>query len=95
MAAFEKAEVTASPVYDIDQFLADPHVQARGIVVDVPDAQVGQLTMHNIIPRLSDTPGKLRLPAPDLGQHTREILTGLGYTDDQFAALVNAGAIKG
>ena len=39
MTIFERAEVTASPVYDIDQFLADPHVQARGIVVDVPDAR--------------------------------------------------------
>src|SRR5580693_7356758 len=44
MAAFAAAEVTAAPVYDIDQFLADPHVQARGIVVDVPDQQTGSLT---------------------------------------------------
>jgi len=95
MAVFEAAEVTATPVYDIDQFLDDPHVQARGVIVEAPDAEAGSVLMHNIIPRLSDTPGKLRLPAPDLGQHTREILTGLGYTDDQFAALVNAGAIKG
>jgi len=95
MAVFEAAEVTATPVYDIDQFLEDPHVQARGVIVEAPDAEAGSVLMHNIIPRLSDTPGKLRLPAPDLGQHTREILSGLGYTDAQFAALVGAGAIKG
>src|SRR5437660_1757971 len=52
MAAFAAAEVTAAPVYDIDQFLADPHVLAREIVVDMPDAETGHLTMHNIIPRL-------------------------------------------
>ena len=95
MAVFEAAEVTATPVYDIDQFLDDPHVQARGVIVEAPDAEAGSVLMHNIIPRLSDTPGKLRLPAPDLGQHTREILTGLGYTEEQIAALVGAGAIKG
>ena len=94
MAVFEAAEVTATPVYDIDQFLDDPHVQARGVIVEAPDAEAGSVLMHNIIPRLSDTPGKLRLPAPDLGQHTREILTGLGYTEEQLAALVQASAIK-
>ena len=95
MAVFEAAEVTATPVYDIDQFLDDPHVQARGVIVEAPDAEAGSVLMHNIIPRLSDTPGKLRLPAPDLGQHTREILAGLGYTEEKLTALVNAGAIKG
>ena len=93
MAIFEAAEVTASPVYDIDQFLADPHVAARGIVVDVPDAQVGQLTMHNIIPRLSDTPGKLRNPAPEIGQHTAEILGQLGVAPAELEALAKEGII--
>jgi crotonobetainyl-CoA:carnitine CoA-transferase CaiB-like acyl-CoA transferase len=93
MAAFEKAEVTASPVYDIDQFLADPHVQARGIVVDVPDAKLGRLTMHNIIPRLSETPGRLRRPAPEIGEHTAEILRQLGVDNAELAALAGEGII--
>jgi crotonobetainyl-CoA:carnitine CoA-transferase CaiB-like acyl-CoA transferase len=93
MAIFEAAEVTASPVYDIDQFLADPHVQARGIVVDVPDAQIGQITMHNIIPRLSDTPGRLRTPAPEIGEHTAEILGQLGVGDSELEALAHEGII--
>src|SRR6266481_3228400 len=66
MQVFAAAEVTAAPVYDIDQFLADPHVTEREIVVDVPDEHTGRLVMHNIIPRLSETPGRLRLPAPGL-----------------------------
>jgi crotonobetainyl-CoA:carnitine CoA-transferase CaiB-like acyl-CoA transferase len=93
MAVFEAAEVTASPVYDIDQFLADPHVGARGIVVDMPDAQVGQLTMHNIIPRLSDTPGRLRRPAPEIGEHTAEILGQLGIDQAGLDALAREGII--
>ncbi|HXC29435.1 MAG TPA: CoA transferase [Stellaceae bacterium] len=93
MALFEAAEVTASPVYDIDQFLADPHVQARAIVVDVPDAQVGELTMHNIIPRLSDTPGRLRTPAPEIGEHTAEILGQLGVAPEDLEALAREGIV--
>jgi crotonobetainyl-CoA:carnitine CoA-transferase CaiB-like acyl-CoA transferase len=93
MAIFEAAEVTASPVYDIDQFLADPHVQARGIVVDVPDPQLGQVTMHNIIPRLSETPGRLRTPAPEIGEHTAEILGQLGVAPAELEALAGEGII--
>ena len=93
MALFEAAEVTASPVYDIDQFLADPHVQARGIVVDVPDAQTGSLAMHNIIPRLSDTPGRLRTPAPEIGEHTAEILGQLGVAPAELEALAKEGIV--
>jgi len=93
MALFEAAEVTASPVYDIDQFLADPHVQARGIVIDVPDAQTGSLAMHNIIPRLSDTPGRLHTPAPEIGEHTAEILGQLGVAPAELEALAKEGIV--
>ncbi len=78
MAFFEKNEITAAPVYAIDQFLADPHVQAREIVVEVPDKDMGALPMHAIVPRLSASPGALRHPAPELGEHTAEILARLG-----------------
>ncbi len=93
MAAFAAAEVTAAPVYDIDQFLADPHVQAREIVVDLPDAEIGHITMHNIIPRLGDTPGRLRLPAPLLGEHTAEILGQFGIDRATLEALARDGVI--
>ncbi len=94
MAIFERAEVTASPVYDIDQFMADSHVQAREILVDLPDGEMGRLPMHNIIPRLSDTPGRLRRPAPALGEHTFEVLEGLGLSRADLDALVEGGVIS-
>ena len=94
MEIFESAEVTASPVYDIDQFMADPHVIAREILVDLPDEQMGRLPMHNIIPRLSATPGRLRRPAPGLGEHTAEILGVLGLDHGALDGLARDGVIR-
>jgi crotonobetainyl-CoA:carnitine CoA-transferase CaiB-like acyl-CoA transferase len=77
MAFFEKNEITAAPVYDIAQFMADPHVRARGILVDMPDDQMGTIPMHAVVPRLSASPGAIRRPAPKLGEHNAEVLSGL------------------
>src|SRR5262249_20552256 len=87
LAIFERAEVTAAPIYDIDQFVADPHVEARQIVVDMPDEEIGSTGMHNVIPRLSATPGALRRPAPKLGEHNAEVLARVGISGDQLCAL--------
>jgi crotonobetainyl-CoA:carnitine CoA-transferase CaiB-like acyl-CoA transferase len=80
LAIFEAAEVTAAPVYDIDQFIADPHVRAREIVTELPDAEMGSVPMHAVVPRLSGTPGDIRTPAPALGEHNNEVLGGLGLS---------------
>ena len=90
---FEAAGVTAAPVYDIGQFLDDPHVQARGIVVEAPDADMGEVPMHAIVPRLSGTPGPLRSPAPAIGQHNREIFSRIGYSDARIDTLAQKGII--
>ena len=52
MAVFQAAEVTAKPVYEIDQLMADEHIQARGVIVEAPDEEAGSVLMHNMIPRL-------------------------------------------
>jgi len=87
LAIFEAADVTAAPIYDIGQFVADTHVQQRQIIVDVPDDEIGSVSMHNVIPRLSATPGALRRPAPKLGEHTAEILARVGIADADLAEL--------
>jgi crotonobetainyl-CoA:carnitine CoA-transferase CaiB-like acyl-CoA transferase len=94
MAVFEAAEVTAIPVYEIDQLLDDPHVQERGVIVEAPDAEAGSVLMHNIIPRLSDTPGRLRSAAPSLGQHTRSVFESIGWDKARIDALAAEGIIK-
>jgi crotonobetainyl-CoA:carnitine CoA-transferase CaiB-like acyl-CoA transferase len=73
------ASVTVGPVYTIADAINDPHFGARKIIVDVTDAQLGRIPMHNIVPRLSKTPGIFRRPAPLLGEHTNAILAEAGF----------------
>ncbi len=93
IAFFETAGVTAAPVYDIGQFLQDPHVQERGIVVDAPDSEMGEVPMHDVVPRLSRTPGVLRHPAPAIGAHNDEIYGRIGYAGARLASLRERGVI--
>jgi crotonobetainyl-CoA:carnitine CoA-transferase CaiB-like acyl-CoA transferase len=93
MAFFDAAGVTAAPVYDIGQFLEDPHVQERGIVVDAPDEEMGEVPMHEVVPRLSRTPGVLRSPAPAIGAHNDEIYGRIGYAEARLASLRKRGVI--
>ncbi len=74
LAFFEEAEVTVGPVYDPPDFEADAHVKARGVLVEVPDNDLGSVPMHDVVPRLSRTPGAIRRKAPDLGADEAEIL---------------------
>jgi crotonobetainyl-CoA:carnitine CoA-transferase CaiB-like acyl-CoA transferase len=71
MEVFAQAQVTAAPVNDIDQFMADPHVIDREILVDLPDTEMGRLPMHNVIPRLSATPGPVAQPRTGAGRAHR------------------------
>ncbi len=93
IAFFESTGVTAAPVYDIGQFVEDPHVQARGIVVEAPDDELGEVPMHDVVPRLSRTPGVLRNPAPAIGAHNDEIYAGIGYAAERLASLRAHGVI--
>ena len=93
LAELNGAGVTAGPVYDIAQFLDDPHVIEREVVVDLPDEDVGTVPAHNILPRLSRTPGTFRYPAPRLGQHNDEILGGAGVSAEELADLRARGVI--
>src|SRR5690606_13489902 len=52
-----EARATVGPVYDIADAMQDPHFREREVFVDVEDEDFGTLPMHNIVPRLSGTPG--------------------------------------
>ena len=74
MEAFEKAEAAIAPIYDIEQFIADPQVVARGSVAALEDPDLGPLRMPAVFPLLSRTPGAIRHAGPRLGEHTAEVL---------------------
>jgi formyl-CoA transferase len=87
LAFFDRHEVTVGPVYDVSQIIEDPHVKARGMVVEYPDDEMGSVPMHCVVPRLSETPGAIRAPAPRLGEHNIEVLSGLGLSEGELAQL--------
>jgi crotonobetainyl-CoA:carnitine CoA-transferase CaiB-like acyl-CoA transferase len=91
LALMRKAGVTAGPVYDIADALADPHFQER-VIVEVADEELGSVPMHAIVPRLSVTPGAWRRPAPALGEHTDAVLSEAGYDAAAIARLRAEGA---
>ena len=93
LAFFEQAEVTIGPIYDEADLAADAYVAEREILIDLPDALAGRLPMHNIVPRLSATPGALRRPAPGLGEHNAEILRSLGCSDAEITQLTKSGVL--
>jgi crotonobetainyl-CoA:carnitine CoA-transferase CaiB-like acyl-CoA transferase len=92
LALMRQAGVTAGPVYDIADAVADEHFRERGIIVEVEDAELGSLPMHDIVPRLSQTPGVWRRPAPALGEHTDAVLTEAGLDADAIARMRREGA---
>ena len=75
---FERYGVTVGPVCSIADLMEHPFVIGRDVLVELPDTDMGTLPMHNIIPRMSSTPGVFRRPAPVLGEHNEEILRELG-----------------
>ncbi|MCB1546646.1 MAG: CoA transferase [Hyphomicrobiaceae bacterium] len=96
--AFEKAEAAIAPIYDIGQIFEDPHFKARDTVTTVQDPQLGPIRMQNVFPQLSMTPGRIRHPGPDVGEHTDDILAELiaeGRLTADTAERIKAAFAKG
>jgi crotonobetainyl-CoA:carnitine CoA-transferase CaiB-like acyl-CoA transferase len=88
---FAQAGVTVGPLYDMADIETDPHFHARQIVVELPDSSLGTVPVHNISPRLMDTPGLFRRAAPELGEHTHEVLQEAGYSEPEIEQLIATG----
>jgi crotonobetainyl-CoA:carnitine CoA-transferase CaiB-like acyl-CoA transferase len=77
LALFEAAGVTVGPVCNMAELLEHPYTLGREAIVEVEDRELGSIPMHNVVPRLGASPGGFRRPAPELGEHTDEILAEL------------------
>lgn len=90
----DKYGIPSGPIYSYDQTLADPHVQARDMILEYTHPVGGKMKTLGFPAKLSETPCQLTRPAPLLGQHNEEILQELGYTDADIENLRQHGIIK-
>ncbi|MGP4021584.1 CaiB/BaiF CoA transferase family protein [Saccharopolyspora sp. 5N708] len=93
IAAFAEAQAAIAPIYDVADIAEDPQYAALGTFVDLPDAELGTVTLQNVLFRMSGTPGEIRWPGPPLGKHTDEVLAEFGYADEQIDELRRTGVV--
>jgi len=91
--ALNKAGVPCGPIYTMDQVFADPQVQHLGVPVEVNSRSLGKFQVVNNAVRLSRTPASMAAAAPEIGEHTDEVLKELGYGEKESAALREAKAV--
>ncbi|NDI87624.1 CaiB/BaiF CoA transferase family protein [Undibacterium crateris] len=72
------AGIPAGRIYDIADIAADPHYKARNMLLDAKLDDGTSVKLPGIVPKLSATPGEVRHQAPKLGQHTDQVLAGIG-----------------
>ena len=95
LAAFEAAGAAIAPVYSPRDIVEDPHVRQAAMLTEVADPELGPMLMHNVMWRMSDTPGTIRFTGRPHGADTDAVLTGeLGYDQEQVAGLRARGVVR-
>jgi crotonobetainyl-CoA:carnitine CoA-transferase CaiB-like acyl-CoA transferase len=85
---FDKFDATVAACNNVKEIFEDPHIQARGNIVPIPDEELsGPIRMQNVVGNFSRTPGKIHHAGPALGSSNREILIDeLGFSEQELAA---------
>lgn len=94
LEALEKAEVPAGRIYSVADIVADPHYQARDMILNAELPGGATVKMPGIVPKLSDTPGRVNWQGPSLGQHTQSVLGDLGLPDEMIKRLKDEGVVQ-
>jgi crotonobetainyl-CoA:carnitine CoA-transferase CaiB-like acyl-CoA transferase len=94
LSALEAAQVPAGRIYSVADIVSDPHYQARDMLLDAELPDGVSVKMPGIVPKLSQTPGGVNWSGPALGQHTDDILTGLGLTGADIQHLKTTGVVQ-
>jgi crotonobetainyl-CoA:carnitine CoA-transferase CaiB-like acyl-CoA transferase len=94
LQVLEAAEVPSGRIYNVADIVADPHYQAREMILDAQLPGGASVKMPGIVPKLSETPGSVSWQGPALGQHTDSVLGDLGMTDADIAQLKSQGVVQ-
>jgi crotonobetainyl-CoA:carnitine CoA-transferase CaiB-like acyl-CoA transferase len=94
LADLGDAKVCLGPVNTITEAIADPQIQARGVVALANYGErEGEGRAFRSAPTISDVPFETRLGLPELGEHTDATLAGAGYSAEEIAALRRVGVV--
>ena len=86
-------ETCVTPVYSLDEVVADDHFRRRGAIVDADCPFDGHKTQVGLLLQFSETPGAITKPPPTVGQDTHAVLAGVGYDESEIKALIEAGGV--
>lgn len=94
LEVFSEAGAAVAAVYDAKDIVEDPHIRATKMLIDVPDRDFGSVLQHNVMWRMSKSPGSIRFTGRNLGEDSESILHEIGYSNDDIASLRESGAAK-
>jgi len=89
-----KQDTCVTAVHSLEETFSDPHVLHRKMLVEIPHPKAGRIKQIGVPIKFSETPGEARTPAPEIGEHTEEILEGLGYNKKMMERLRKEGVIR-
>ncbi len=93
--AFTQAEAAIAPIYDARDIVEDPHIRETEMLIEVLDDDLGPLLMHNVMWRMSETPGRIHHTGRPLGADTDSVLEGeLGMPANEVRRLRDAGVVR-
>jgi crotonobetainyl-CoA:carnitine CoA-transferase CaiB-like acyl-CoA transferase len=87
-------DTCVTAVHSLDEVFADPHVRSRQMLVETEHPQAGRVRQIGVPLKFSETPGEIREPAPEFGEHTEKILSQLGYDREEIGRLRKTGVIR-
>jgi crotonobetainyl-CoA:carnitine CoA-transferase CaiB-like acyl-CoA transferase len=94
LAALEKTKIPAGPVLDVTEMHQDPQTLARDMVTEVHHSKLGPVKTIGAPVKFSASPGGVRIGAPMLGEHTREVMREHGFSDSEIDRMARSGAIQ-